>query len=156
MAPEVPSYDGPHGYDARPGPWSPRALTEAEREAVTADLAALDAAMVPAGAEYAVKCLAHLSLLVARPSDMTPQDARLKLDAMARELGQYPAQALGDACREHARTSKWFPTLSELVQPIEAALAEQSKARARMTALLDFRPRTFGPARVGELMRRIA
>lgn len=153
-APEIEVLGGPYGFDTRPGPWSPRELTVAEREAVTADLARLESTMVPAGPEHVEKCLAHLSLLVQMPQSMTAAEGKAKLRAYAHQLSGYPAEAISRACQEHARTSRWFPTLSELVQPIEAAISGLAQAKARMTALLDYRPRV-GQARIGNLVRLV-
>jgi len=99
------------------------------RDHAAARLAAFDRALEPAPREVIIMLLAVLRAAFP-PRAMSPETGQIAADVYMQMLTGWPADLLAEAGREAIRTRKFFPTIAELLEPVEYELEMRRAGRS--------------------------
>lgn len=140
----VPSY-GEHGFDTKPGHWSPPAIVdEATRLAARAALAGHDALLETKATRRQATEWALSLMTLTGGRQVSADDAKAKALAFAEMLIDYPAALLTRASlQEAAGAFKFFPAYAELAEFLDRSLRRLQREQKRLLVLAAIpRPKT--------------
>lgn len=112
----------------------PPRLSEREKLDVESALDAIEAALVPARKDETIAELAKLAV-VCRVEDRSEKAWAVFFDAMAEDMSEYPIDIVEESCRRWRRSSKFFPTISDMIQIASPLLARRRTQRERLLML---------------------
>lgn len=114
-----------------------------ERAALAAVIPTYEAALVPASREGCRRAIAKLAL--AYPAaKVSVDEAEARLELYADALSDIPGDVLGDACMALLRTSKFFPSASEIREKC-GAFARRQWELSKIRALIATHDRNWRP-----------
>lgn len=125
------NWDGPNGFEFKRLGWKLSQPVPVEDLEAAAALVA--ATLEPCPVPVLMRELARLRAATARRAS-SEDDEALAFAVLREELAAYPADVVRSALRNHARTNRFFPSLTELIAPCEEAVRERKMLHETLNA----------------------